>query len=154
MFNNVEPFIEASKYVINEVTGMDFSVNRIYAKESPYHIKDVAVLFGVFGEIKGQAILSMDSSLAKKISASMIGAGEITELDELAKSALAEIGNMVFGHTANMFYNKGVKFDITPPSVLAGSQLRFSSDKMSVTCLEYLFENGEIMELNIAYSEA
>lgn len=147
---NIKPYIKASIYVISEVTGMKVEVGEIVSKVSPYRLNNVVVVFGVFGNIKGQTSFSLDEQLAMRISSKMLGNEECKEVNELVKSAISELGNMIMGHTANAFYKKHIIFDITPPSILTGSNLFFSGDKMDILCIPLIIDNESILEINIA----
>ncbi len=41
----------------------------------------------------------------------------VTELDDMATSAISELGNMIMGNAATIFSTKGIVIDITPPTV-------------------------------------
>jgi len=49
----------------------------------------------------------------------MMGGYAITEIDEMGKSAISELGNMISGNASTMLYNQGVHVDITPPRIMS-----------------------------------
>ena len=52
----------------------------------------------------------------------------VNELDEMASSALNELGNMIMGNTASDFSTLGIIIDITPPLAVYGNDLQLKSD--------------------------
>ncbi len=57
----------------------------------------------------------------------------VTELDDMAMSAISELGNMIMGNAATIFSTKGIVIDITPPTVCRGLY-----DDNTDICTEYM----------------
>jgi len=76
----------------------------------------------------------------------------VAELDEMAKSAISELTNMVLGNTATLFSQNGVSIDITPPSLLMGENMQISTVKTQAICIPIQFE-GYTMEIEVAIQE-
>lgn len=142
----INPFIKATTDVLKTLTNIDFSVGKPYIKASPYAAKDVIIIVGITGEIRGQAVITMDSDFAKKMASTMMMGMPVDELDELSKSALSELGNMIMGNTATLLFNNGFNIDITPPSLMVGEKLSISSGSMRTICVPVACdEMGEII---------
>ena len=75
--------------------------------------------------MRGQAVFAMNQSVALDIASSMMGGMEAVELDELSKSAISELANMILGNTATILYNKGIGIEITPPTFLMGKIYKY-----------------------------
>jgi len=73
----------------------------------------------------------------------------VNEIDEMAKSALSELGNMIMGNSATLLFNKGVKIDITPPSLVKGTAIEISSAGMETMCVPLISPIGDV-EFDIA----
>ena len=80
------------------------------------------------GEMKGQVILAIRENNAKDIASRMMFGMPVNELDEMASSALNELGNMIMGNTATIFSTLGIIIDITPPLAVYGDDLQLKSD--------------------------
>ncbi len=65
--------------------------------------------------MRGQVMIVFENSVACDIASKMCMM-PITQLDDLSKSALSELGNMIMGNTATIFSTKGIGIDITPPT--------------------------------------
>lgn len=149
---HINPFIEASKGVLDQMAKMKFEVGKPYIKKSPCDGERVIILIGITGDVKGQAMISISEAVAMSIVSNMMGGMEVTELNEITKSALSELGNMILGNSATIFYDSGIKIDITPPTLLVGDKLSISTDQMQAICIP--FESGKNkIELNIFVKE-
>lgn len=146
----INPFIEASQIVLKQIAGIDAKLGKVHLKDSPYKSDNIMVIVGLTGKIRGQVIFTMVSDSAMYIASCMMGGMPVNELDEIAKSAIAELTNMILGNTATILYNKGVGVEITPPSFLMGENMQISPNKMKTICIPLLI--GENRELNIDIS--
>lgn len=149
----INPFIQASQSIIREVTNLEPKLGKIYVKSGPYKGDSVVVLIGLTGEIKGNIIISLSKNLACKIASIMMGGMIVLELDEISKSAIAELCNMILGNTATIFSKESMSIDITPPTVLTGENMQFSPSKSVIVCVPLTFDDGEVLELDITYKE-
>jgi chemotaxis protein CheX len=150
---NVEymnPFIEASQSVLQQTAGIDAKLGNIYLKTSPYTSDSVAIIVGLTGKIRGQVIFTMGKKVAMNIASGMMGGMPVNELDEISKSAISEMTNMILGNTATILYNKGIGIEITPPSLLMGDNMQISPNKMKTVCIPLILSEGNVMEIDIS----
>lgn len=150
----INPFIEASLSIIGQTSGLQPTVGKLKIKNVPYKGDYVVVLIGLTGEIKGSVVISLSRTQACNIASAMMGGMPVPQLDELAKSAIAELCNMILGHTANIFSQNSMNIDITPPTVLTGDNMEFSPNKSVIVSVPLIFENGEVLEIDISYQES
>jgi len=68
----------------------------------------------------------------------------VEEIDEMAKSALSELGNMIMGNSATLLFNVGAQIDITPPSLVKGTSIEITSAGMETICVPLVSTMGEI----------
>lgn len=146
----INPFIEASQTVLKQIAGVEAKLGKVYLKNSPYKSDDVMVIVGLTGKIRGQAIFTMSKQVAMRIASNMMGGMPIAELDEMSKSAIAEMTNMILGNTATILYNRGVGVEITPPSLLMGENIQISSNKLKTICIPLILNNNDVMEIDIS----
>lgn len=148
----INPFIEASQSVLKQMTGIEPKLGKVYLKTSPYGSDAIVIIVGLTGDIRGQVIFSMSKQVAFNIASKMMGGMPITEFDEISQSAISELSNMMFGNAATILYNKGIKTEITPPSLLMGENLQISNNKMRTVCIPLIFEKNTI-EIDVAIEE-
>jgi len=140
----INSFIKASTEVLNNFVADKFSVGRPYIRNNPFPTREIIIILGITGDIKGQAVFSLTEDMAKKIASGMMMGMPVDEIDEMAKSALSELGNMIMGNSATLLFNVGAKIDITPPSLVKGTSIEISSAGMETICVPLVSEMGEI----------
>lgn len=148
----VNPFIQATQSVLEMVCQVKPTLGSLYVKESPFSGENVAIILGVVGDIKGQVIFTMKTDTGCYIASKMMMGMPVAELDEMAKSAISELTNMILGNTATLFFNNGMSIDITPPSLLMGDNMQISTVKTKAICIPLQFEE-HTMEIEIAIQE-
>lgn len=145
---HINPFLMASTKILKEMCFVEAKVGKPYIKNPAFFSDTMIILIGFTGEMKGQAMIAFENSVACDIASKMIMM-PITEMDELAKSAICELGNMIMGNTATVFSTKGIAIDITPPTVANGS-MSFTTNYASNICIPLEYDKNKVIEINIA----
>lgn len=146
----INPFIEASQTVLKQIAGIDAKLGKVYLKNSPYKGDNVVIIVGLTGKIRGQAIFTMGKAVALNIASKMMFGMPVTELDEISKSAISELTNMILGNAATILYNRGIGVEITPPSFLMGENMEISSSKMKTISIPLILEDENTLEIDIS----
>ena len=146
----INPFIEASQTVLMQVASLDAKLGKVYLKTAPYSSEDIIIMVGLTGKIRGQAIFSMSRAFGLKIASAMMMGMPVTEFDEMSKSAISEMSNMIMGNAATILYNRGINIDITPPSLLMGENMQITPSKMKTICIPLLIGESDKIELDIS----
>ena len=145
----INAFIKASTEVINNFVADKFTVGKPFIRTNPFPTREIVIILGITGDIKGQAVFSLTEDMAKAIASGMMMGMPVNEIDEMAKSALSELGNMIMGNSATLLFNLGLHIDITPPSLVKGTSIEISSAGMETVCVPLVSGIGEI-EFDIA----
>ncbi len=140
----INPFLKASVEVLRMMAQIEFVMGKPYLKTSPFTAENMIIVVGITGEIRGQAVISMSLEMAKVIASSMMMGMPVPEMDEMAKSALSELGNMIMGNSATLLFNQGVNIDITPPTLMMGENLSISSAQMTTLSVPLTSPQGTI----------
>lgn len=148
--NYINPFVNVSINLIKQLSNVDVKRGKIYVKNSPFLAESVVIIIGIAGDFKGQVFFSLNQDTALNIASSMMFGMEVTALDEMSKSAIAEMANMIMGNVSTEFYNTGTKIDITPPTVLVGTDMNISTKGVQTVCIPLEMENGGKVDLDIA----
>lgn len=82
---------------------------------------DVNIKFSITGDVHGNVVYSMGETLAKKIASLMMGMG-VEDFDDLAKSAVCELGNMLAANGCTGLASQGIVSDISTPQLLTGTE--------------------------------
>lgn len=149
---HVNPFIKASIDVLAQTTGLLFSTRQPFLKDGPFMADNILISLGITGELKGNVVISMAEETSKEIASRMMMDMPVMELNDLAKSALCELGNMILGNVATLFFNEGTKIDITPPTLFRAEHVQVSNMDMIVICIPLETENHRIV-LDVAIKE-
>jgi len=110
----------------------------------------VNIIVGIVGGAKGNVVYSMSLETAKKIASTMMMGMPVEELDEMSKSALSELANMLTAGAATAFYNMGIKVDISTPTLLHGENISIKMSSNQVLCVQLLADDIAI-ETNVAF---
>ncbi|MDD6401659.1 MAG: chemotaxis protein CheX [Lachnospiraceae bacterium] len=125
---HVNCFLQSSISVVDTVTQVKLTVGKPEKTDFKINKTSYVIQVGVVGEMKGQVMLAIEDENAKDIASRMMFGMEVKELDEMASSALNELGNMIMGNTATIFSTQGIKIDITPPLSVYGNDFVLKTD--------------------------
>jgi chemotaxis protein CheX len=150
--NNINPFLQSTMSVFESVTQMKLTVGKPAMADFSFTEPTYSITVGVVGQMKGQAVLAMNVENAKVIASKMMFGMPITELDEMACSALNELSNMIMGNTATVFSTQGKVIDITPPISMIGTDLKIKSD-IDPIAVPLMLEGTEFLKLYICVYE-
>lgn len=143
----INPFLVAAKKIVKDMCFIDLKVGKPYLSNAEFKEDTIIIMIGVTGEIRGQVLISFANNVACEIASKMIGM-QIEIMDELSKSAISELGNMILGNTATTFSTKGIGIDITPPTICSGN-MSFSNFAQNIS-VPLLYEEDKKIEINIA----
>lgn len=150
--NNINPFLQSTISVFESVTQLKLTVGKPLFADFSFQKPTYTITVGVVGQMKGQAVLTMELDHAKDIASRMMFGMPIAELDEMACSALNELSNMIMGNTATIFSTQGKIIDITPPISMVGTDLQIKSD-IDPICVPLLLDGAEYIKLYICVYE-
>ncbi|WP_028562145.1 chemotaxis protein CheX [Paenibacillus pinihumi] len=115
----INPFLESAKIVIEQMIMIRPETGELQVKDVRMVEEYIWIHIGMSGQIAGDVMFGLSEQVALKIVSAMMGGYVITEIDEMSKSAISELGNMISGNASTLLFNQGVKVDITPPKVLS-----------------------------------
>lgn len=147
----INPFIEASSEVLSKMANVKIKRGTAYQKKSGFEGDNMAIVFGVIGELKGQIIFTMKEQSAMYIASLMMGE-PVERLNEMSKSAVAELANIISGNALTIFSKRNTNLGISPPTVLTGSGMNISISKAAIIAIPMIFHNGMSFEINIVLS--
>lgn len=126
----VNPFIESATNILAQIAGISAERGDLGLKSSTHPSHEVATVLGIVGEVKGQVVYSMSQATAKNIASQMMGGLPVEEFDEMAKSAIAELGNMITGNASTLLEQQGTRCNISPPTLITGQEMQISAIKI------------------------
>lgn len=148
----VNPFVVASVSVLKMVLSTDPERGAISARPRMFTSQQCNIMTGITGRVEGQVIYGMSLVTADRIATTMLGQ-PVVQFDQIAASAIAELGNMITGNAVTLLSDAGYPSDITPPTVIRGTNVRVST--LDVPALVIPMKIGELgdFEVNVSLQE-
>lgn len=91
--------------------------------QSGMQMDSVMVMVSIIGDLEGQFMFGYSDETALSVARAMMGNPEYPEFDDMCRSALAELGNIVGGMSATQLTGMGFHTDLAPPSVITGHDM-------------------------------
>ncbi|MBZ9687193.1 chemotaxis protein CheX [Clostridium estertheticum] len=110
------------------------------------------MILGIVGDIKGNIIYSLKVESAKQIASVMMMGDPVTELDDMAQSALSELSNMLTANASTNFAENGTNINISTPTLMHGNDFEAKMNTDQVLCISIVVDNIPI-EINIAFNK-
>ncbi|MDF2627109.1 MAG: cheX2 [Symbiobacteriaceae bacterium] len=111
----------------------------------------VNVVMGVTGTVQGIVVYGMDLAVAKRIVRTMAGQ-ELPLNDDVALSALGELGNLITGQASGVLEESGYPCRVSPPAIVRGTAVRLTVVSIPMVAVPIHTEVGEIL-IHLALSE-
>lgn len=114
----IQPFLTSSIQVIETIIQVRPSVGRLHLTEIASLSDCVWLKIHIWGQFEKEILFAFPDRMAMNIVSTMLGGYVVTELDDMCRSAVAELGNMISGNASTMLSHKGIAVDITPPLLM------------------------------------
>lgn len=147
----INPFIESAMLILNQTVSKDIKKEELYLSKKISQLSGIAIIVGLAGKVTGRVIFVMNLETALKIASDMNN-DKITSLNELATATLTELANLIVGNAVTKLHNLGYKFDISPPTLIKGNNLKIVDPKLDALVLPLILPQGKI-EINLAIKE-
>jgi chemotaxis protein CheX len=148
----VSPFVEAAVKVMELLLHKTPERGQLTARPQVFTTQQVNIVCGITGDIEGQVIYGMNIIAADKIASLMLGQPVVT-FDQLAASAIAELGNMISGNSATLLTGQGYSCDITPPTIIKGSNVKISTLDIPALVIPMRLKDIGDFEINVSLKE-
>lgn len=146
---HINPFIGASQNIIKILCNIDAKIGKVHSRTLTEPYNQLLIIIGLIGKIKGRVSFEMPTDTAKNIASIMMSGMPVEELDEISRSAICEMANMIMGNASTMFSNIGLSIDITPPTLITGEKIEMQS-KVATIVVPLELETIGIINLNIS----
>ena len=145
----INPFLESFSAVMPQLGYENIQKGSLSVKGQELVNSGVNIIIGIVGKIRGNVVYNLEMQSAKNIASTMMGM-PIEELDEMSKSALSELANMLTASAATSFYNLGLPVDISTPTLLQGENISIKMSSNQVLCVQLLADDNAV-DVNIAF---
>ncbi len=145
----INPFIGAVTGIMPQIGFSNITRKGISLKEKKFMVSGVVLTLGIVGDKKGNVVYSIDMDGAKKIASTMMMGMPVDQLDDMSKSALSELSNMLTANASINFSNDGINVDISVPTMMYGEDIEINLQKDNVVCIDFDVD-GIMLSVNVA----
>ena len=150
----IEPYIDSSKKIIYEMTGIEISVigiRKVVGDEFESYGVSSALTFS--GKMKGRFIIDISPEAAMEMVFKIMGEKKENIKDKLFLACISEMNNTIAGDANTTLNDKYLlSLRLTPPVVFSGKNVQVATSKMEAVIVECSTEFGNL-KLNIAIQE-
>lgn len=120
-------FINAALSIFKQVGNVNLEKTGLEYFPNGHKISaGIATILGITGALKGQFIIVLDEAMALKIASAILMGVPVENYDDVAESAVCEIGNMIGGEASKQLQEIGYVCDITVPSIVRGKEMEIA----------------------------
>ncbi|RUL55525.1 MULTISPECIES: chemotaxis protein CheX [Lysinibacillus] len=123
---HIQTILNGSIHSLKTILPMQLNFQSPSILSEPFIQKEMGVLIGLLGDIKGRVIIDSTTSTFSAIGAQMFG---MPLEGEMLESFTGELGNMFAGNLCTHVGTQDLNVDITPPTVMVGNTKMFGFDK-------------------------
>lgn len=128
----VAPFFHAARQVLEQELGLEVRLSPASAQPmSDLSGGDLTVLVAITGDVEGSAFYRYSIPCALGIVSRIIDT-PMDEMDDLARSGIAELGNVITGRAGILLAERGWSCTIAPPVVVVGRELKVHAPHLPV----------------------
>ncbi len=144
----INPFLQAASEVLESELGSPPQRGAIGLQRSAYTSDEVTAVVAVTGEVAGMVLFAMTESTARAMVSKIMGQ-DFPELDALAQSGIAEIGNVITGRASCLLSEAGFTSDLAPPMLIVGRGSMISTLDVQRLVIPMETEFGQV-EIQVA----
>ena len=130
-----EAFFNSFQSVMPQLGIDDIKLIDISDIGNQIHTPEVVCIIGIIGDLRGNVIYAMSADAAKKIAGTMMGGMELDDFDEIAQSAISELGNMLAANACTELSYVSITVDVSTPTLMTGT-FSVSANAQSVTRID------------------
>jgi chemotaxis protein CheX len=122
----LNPFVEAAADVLFAEANLTSTRGNISLQKSSLTGSEVTVLISIIGQIQGVVLYGMSTPTSLAIVGRIVDQ-QFDELNALAQSGIAELGNVISGKATINLSTGGYQTTISPPTLIIGRGAQIST---------------------------
>lgn len=139
----INPFIDATRYVLETMASTKVQAGEAYLKKDEVALGDVSSIIGLTGEATGIMSLTFTEKCILPIVSNMLRE-KMKVLNEDIQDAVGEIGNMICGQARRKLKEQGRALRAAIPTVIMGKNHTITRvTKAPVIAIPFSTPNGE-----------
>jgi len=151
----INPVLIASSKIIKALLQEDITLGRLSLMDNHNLVNSLAIIIWMSGDFEGRFLFAIKRDVALYIASVMMGE-EVTELNDMSKSAIAEMSSMILGRTGIIFSERGIDVRISYPTMVEGDSIYISTinqRKRSIINIPLVMSNGRVIDMKIESSD-
>jgi chemotaxis protein CheX len=145
----INPFVASITSVLPQLGFQNIVRKDIKLKSKKIKSSGVIMVIGIVGDRKGNVAYGIDMEGAKKIASIMMMGMPVNELDDMSKSALSELSNMLTANASINFSNDDINVDISVPTLMYGDDIEVNMNSEQIVSVGFDVD-GVLFEINVA----
>jgi chemotaxis protein CheX len=121
----LNPFIEAAVEVLHAECQIQAKKGNLSMQKMAMTADDITVMLSLVGEVQGVVLYGLSTEVGLGL-VSRVMEQEFTEMDNLAQSGIAELGNVITGRATIKMSEAGIASNISPPTFIQGRGTKIS----------------------------
>jgi len=122
----LNPFVTAAHDILQKEMRKTVQRGELQLESGPYHTDDATVIISLIGAVDGTVFYSMPKESAIHFASTLMGE-TFEELNSLAQSGIAELGNVITGQASMRLAEAGYESNISTPSLIIGKGASIST---------------------------
>lgn len=122
----MNPFLESAQEVLKAEANLVIEKGTLTLDKSSLTTDELTILVSMVGEVQGVVFYGMSVQTGLNLVSSMLGQ-PCSEFDDLARSGVAELGNVITGRASIKLSENGITSNISPPTVIEGKGVKIST---------------------------
>ncbi|MDR2166221.1 MAG: chemotaxis protein CheX [Clostridiales bacterium] len=149
----INPFLVGTQRSLSGICGYEGRLGKVSFKLPPYSPRDVAVVIGFNGDLKGEVVFTMDEGCGLYLASKFMAGVNPTRMDDMAQSCIMELANIISGNAALALFGLGLNVNITPPTyVIGGTGLEFVQSGSKLLCMPIFIRGGQVFEVDLHFA--
>jgi len=149
----VNPFVQGAQRVFTTICQETPSLGKVSVKPKPYTAGGVSVTVAIFGAFEGEVVYNMEEETGCFIVSKMMMGMPVSSLqDDMSKSAVSELGNIISGNVATIFAGKEIAVDIKPPKLRFGAStgdFPLADKVQKIVSVPLHFQSGHVFQVDV-----
>lgn len=145
----INPFVQSATSIIEQVARIQVERGDLALRPKMFPSPDVSVILGVTGDVKGQVLYGLSQETAMYLASRMMMGLEVKEFDDVARSAIGELGNMITGNATGVLEKQGILANISPPAIVTGKDVSISNTEGPILVVPIHLPEGTL-EINVS----
>jgi chemotaxis protein CheX len=142
---HINPFIISTSEVFKTMVGVEPKKEGIFLRDDWEFSNEISGIIGLAGEANGFVVISLPEKLALSIYKGFTGDTK-SEIDSDVTDAIGEILNMIAGSSKQMFSRMGVRFKLSIPSVILGTNHKVTKPRATTSvCIKFAIDGTSFM---------